>query len=73
MSGLTIFARLMDAACDEPRHELRALIHRQATSMTDEIADTLVGMLRGAYIEGVRDGYQQGLRDGEADAINGRT
>lgn len=58
----TLYAKLMDVACDQPRRDLHAHFRQRAASDADAVA----GLLAKAYAEGVRDGFAQGVAAAEA-------
>ena len=55
------YARLMEAACDQPRQMLRAHFEKAAVDHTRTLAE----LLDRAYVEGVRDGFAQGIAAAE--------
>lgn len=62
--GPTIHVRLVDAAIDEPRAMIHALLAGQAETQASRLSELLVK----AYAEGLRDGFVQGTLAGEAVA-----
>lgn len=66
MTGPTIYGELMNEATRVSIDQLRENIEGRVSHTAQMLAEELAGIVRQAYIDGVRDGYVQGVAAAEA-------